>query len=398
MYLSWDGRREAADGRIQQAYAQWLNAGELVPWDPTYPVVAGFYLLRLRQAADSPAQARQLTETAHRHFQTAVVLAPNDANFRYNLGHISLMLDQPERAQQALGRATQLAPRNVLYHYYWLARAYQRQDRMEAAVTALTLQGLVDPQFLTLPLWSNPELAPLQAPVLQRTLSHLEALLAAMPTGHRHYNALYERILLLRWWHDRPLPPIKRERLTPAAYVALLGEREPQAAIARLNRELAQVEGPQQPPELLLLRAWLDLQQYLDAYRQAQRSSTRAGESQPIPDLGRRIRQHRDFKAWLRSVEPQPRQFQTTNLGAYTYRNRNIAINPLIPDGVGLYPLAQRTGLYAAATNFPAIFPRLDRRIDRLRSERLGLPHPTARSGSRFEIPEQRSRAASGKP
>ena len=213
----------------------------------------------------------------------------------------------------------------------------------------------------------------------------------------------------------RPIEGIERERLTPAAYVALLGEREPQAAIARLNRELAQLERPQRHPGLLLLRAWLDPPQYLAPYFQAERAAAapapapsellpllrawlnpsacirpyfptpREASPQQQQSIRRHIRQHRDFKTWLRSLEPEPRQFRTTNLGAYTYCNRNIAINPLVPDGVELYPLAQRTGLYAAATNLPAIFARLDRRINQLRSQQLSLPHPTNASGGSWD-------------
>ena len=368
MYFSWDAYRDFAAGKTATSINKWEKAAALAPWDPTYPLLAGFPFLRSRDS-QKPEQAKELTKAGLNHLEEALEAAPYDAAFNYNLGRVYLDLNHA-KAERYLSRSAQLVPRNALYTYYWLGRSYLSQQQIEKAITAFTLQSLVDPQFLTLSVWSNPPLSNFKNAVLEGTLEQMNNLLAEIPKDDPNYNQLYQQKVILRWWHDLPLHNLHLERLTPTTQAALLVEKSPQKAIAILNTEL---QATPKRSSLLFFRAWMNPEKYLEAYFQQHPDI----DSDRKQQLRASIKQHRSFQGWLKSIQTENTP-DRRHISVLTYRNSNLATNVVISDEAPVYPLALKISLYnKSRANQPKFFPQLDQLINKIRTEQLNLPHPT---------------------
>jgi hypothetical protein len=83
----------------------------------------------------------------------------------------------------------------------------------------------------------------------------------------------------------------------------------------------------------------------------------------------------RPLRLWLSSIVTRPDEGYRGSL-TFAYRNyqaKQITLM-LTPHNLQRYTLVAKLNLFSA---WPREFPALDRRIEALRTEALGLPHPT---------------------
>ena len=365
MYFSYTANIAFANGNFVQADSKWTKAADLVPWDPVYPALAAQKMLKIKTLGGDNVDQDALTQQVIRYFEGAIATAPNDAWFNQNLGFLYLSSD-PKQAEEYTRRAIQLMPRNFNHTYYQLAIAYLRQGKQDQAITALALEGLANPQFMTMNLWSAELFKPLQATVLEQTLKLYDTVLASTP-NHTKYRWLYEQAELIRWWHRSPSPDLATEHLRPIIQALLKSDVSPEAALAILNTE---IEAGASDRNLLLLRAWLDPDKYLENYLTEFQIS---GDDQKI--VRQHISERRDVRDWLNSIfsSLSPR-YRFGLIFAYRNIDANRANSMLRPDNLEASALADLLELF---TRPPREYPQLDQLIERVRTEKLNLPHPT---------------------
>ena len=190
MYFSWAASRSLQRGNLVDAQAKTTVAARLVPWDPTYSLLAGFQLLKIQEGIKDKQLSQELNEIAVKHFQDAVDAAPYDAFFNRNLGVIYQDVGDTIKAQEYLDKAVQILPQISYFTYYLLGQEYLNQQKLEKAIAAFSLQGLIAPEFLTLALWSKPPLLNLKDAVLRQTLSFMDLLEGRLSAS---YDQVYER-------------------------------------------------------------------------------------------------------------------------------------------------------------------------------------------------------------
>ncbi|PSN15452.1 hypothetical protein C7293_07160 [filamentous cyanobacterium CCT1] len=361
----WQGDRalhKARRGDVAASLQHFSSAAALAPWDPTYHALLGqeIYGLLPQVPPEEQAAARQDTLT---HLAAATAIAPNDAWFNHNLA-VLLLPQDPAAAQVYSQRAVQLFPRNGSLSRYLLGQTYLAQGQTEAAVTAFSLEGLGNPEFLTLPLWRQAPLAPLQASVLDQALAHQETVLEAMSPNTPGYNTLYDQTALVRWWHQRPQLAQERLILRPITQALLVTDQNPEAALEIVTQALDQAP---QDQGLLLLRAWLRPDEFARPYFE-QANLPPAEQAQ----LAESLTDYRDLRSWLTAFGT-PIQRTGRSLLGLTYRNRYAQnINFIAPlDSLDRWAIPGLLGLFV---EFPREFVALDQTVETLQVEQLNLP------------------------
>ncbi|HZG40255.1 MAG TPA: hypothetical protein VEZ50_16375, partial [Nodosilinea sp.] len=160
--------------------------------------------------------------------------------------------------------------------------------------------------------------------------------------------------------------------LRPVVAGLLLADTDPAAALEAVAHDLSL---GQQTPELRLLAAWLDPENY----------PAPARPQDAPPDLDRLLIEEslpvRPLRLWLTSIITNPDEGYR---GALTFAYRNYQAKQitlmLTPQDLQRYTLVAELNLFSP---WPREFPALDRRVEALRTQALGLPHPT-RNGSRL--------------
>ena len=369
MYLSQSARQEATAGNPAEADQQWDKAARLTPWDPTYSALAAKNVLWVKDRVSGDDQ-QVLSEQAIEYFKQAIAAAPNDTWFNQNLAVLLLEQDPPNfnTAETYASRTAQLQARNRNYTFYLLALIYLTQSREEEAIAALTIQGLIEPKFLTFSLWTKQPFVSFKTTVLDKTLSLFETLLTSTPPNAPGYESLNESAALLRWWHRYPLTNIDRERLRPIVKALLQAEPEPTAALDLLNTEITADNSAQ---NLRLLRAWLDPENYLDVYLGEYASTT---EEQTL--IEEFIQSSASIRSGLMSSQTDHRSGELRAGLVFAYRNIDINLpQPVLrPFGLSANPLADQLMVFP---DYPREFPQLDYLLETLKADTLNLPHPT---------------------
>jgi tetratricopeptide (TPR) repeat protein len=348
-----------------KAFERFKLASEIVPWQPVYPVHLGQRFLNLRETAKSGQEFESLSELAVQYLQQGIKAGPNDQWFHYTLG-VALFPINPKKAEEAFSRVIQLLPRGNFYSYYWLALSYLETNQPRSKIiTALALQGLVKPEFLTFPVWEkNQQLSPLKDAVLQKTLDYLEELQSRLTSDTKEYNQVYESRVLLRWWHEQPLEGVEMSRLRPLVRGLLVAETSHEEALNIIHSALAS-----QPNDssLLLLRAWLkpskgNVESFL-------------AQSQLFPEqkttlIQQYLEQHDRPHRWLSSIQPKPFSPRVRTALIYTYRNYDVRFIGLIPPPLNLtyYPLVRGLDVF---TDYPRALQPLEHLVDEVRTKQL---------------------------
>ncbi len=352
--------------RLNLADTRWYKAYRLSPWDPTASAVATEALWTLDQMlAESETQENVrslLLDYAHQAQQAA----PNDAWFNQNLAVLHQTTD-PAAALPYAARAVQLMPRHRHYGYWLLGDLLLATGNEAGAVAAFTLEALVNPAALTYPQWQAAPYRAIYAPVVQATLAEYDALLASIAPGDPGFSPLYEARALIAWWTEQPLREVDATRLRPVVAGVLLADADPDAALESVARHLRL---GQQSPELRLLATWLDPVTY---------PATPARPQDGPPDLDALLIEEsfatQPLRLWLTAIVTAPDQGYRGSL-AFAYRNyqaQQITLM-LAPQNLQRYTLVAKLNLFPP---WPREFPSLDRRIEALRTQALGLPHPT---------------------
>jgi len=332
---------EQNEGR--KAFERINTASKIVPWHPTYSVHLGQRFLNLRDTAAEDDEFQELSEIAVEYFQQGVNAAPNDQWFHHSLGLALLPIDA-EKAKQAFQRVVELLPRGNFYDYYLLALSYLETNQSEdQVVTALALQGLVQPEFLTFPVWeTNSQLATLKPAVLRETLAYLQQLETRLSGNSQQSNRVYELQVLLRWWHNLPLAEVEMSRLRPLVQGLLIAESSPEEAL-----RITQSALEHQPNEtsLLLLQAWLKPEEYLEPYL---KKSQLFGENEDRTVIRNYLQRYDRPQPWLRSLQPQAMSSRTRAALIYTYRNYDVRFIGSIPAPPALtyYPIIRELELF----------------------------------------------------
>ncbi|MDJ0713297.1 MAG: O-antigen ligase family protein [Prochloraceae cyanobacterium] len=362
--------RNLQTGNIDKAYEKSSLAANLVTWDPIYNLVAGFQLLRVRDPVEDTDLFNELTEIALSHFQKGLDAAPYDSAFNQNLGILYRGAGNSDRAAFYFSRSIQLLPRNNQYTYYLLGREYLKQQKIDKAIAAFSLQGLIYPEFLTSDIWSQSPLSSLKEPVLQATLNLLQELLNKLSVEDTNYDRIYEKLVVLKWWHQKPLKNLEIKRLRPVVRSLLLAETSPQSALKIINDN---IDSSGDRDALLLLRAWINPQQYLTAYLQTNSAASLNPTVQKL--LEENIYQQRNLRDWLSSLKQNSNNINRNAL-ILTYRNFQSpqAAKILLPQEVTTNFVVQLLNLF---TPFPRVITPLDRLIDEVKTEKLNLPHPS---------------------
>ncbi|WP_013322988.1 O-antigen ligase family protein [Gloeothece verrucosa] len=368
MSLAVASERNFNAGKIEEAYQQASLAATLVPWDPIYHLQAAYEVLKVRDTIQDGKLYRDLTEDAINNFQNLInQAAPNDIAFNQVLGMLYRDVNKSDQAIKYLSRGVQLLPRSPLYTYYLLGREYLQLQQREKAITALALQGLIQPSFFFYPLWNQPGLSEVKKPVAEETI-RLFSILKQKTDSPDITQQIDEIITLIKWDSNFPLEKAEKKHLNPLVKALLLANSSPEESLTILNQAL-KAEPTAEP--LLLLRAWIDPKQYLGAYFQqfSNQLTTRDKEF-----LENSIYRNRDIKTWLSSLLQQPKSAPKIAL-ILTYRNyqgRNLAYIPL-PSELQIPIIVNKLSLFP---EFSRLYPQLDELINQVKTERLNLPHP----------------------
>lgn len=348
--------------QINLADTRWYKAYRLSAWDPTASAVASEALLGLTQVLGESEVQENVRSLLIDYARQAQQAAPNDAWFNHNLAVLHQTAD-PATALPYAARAVQLLPRHRHYGYWLLGDLFLNQGDIRRSIAAFTLEALVNPAALTYPQWQEEPYQAIYSAVARATLAEYDTLLGEVPTPSPGFNTLYETRALLAWWTAQSVVETDPVLLRPVVAGLLLADSDPAAALEGVERDLSQ--GPPSP-ELQLLAAWLDPVNYalpeddlLNLDPQLLAESLRV---QPL-------------RLWLTSIVASPAEGYRGSL-TFAYRNyqaKQITLM-LTPQNLQIYSLVTRLNLFPT---WPREFPALDRRIEALRTEALGLPHPT---------------------
>ncbi|HQF40533.1 MAG TPA: O-antigen ligase family protein [Opitutaceae bacterium] len=172
-------------------------AADAAPWNPHYRTHLG---LRLADhAADAAGRSRARTE-----LERSLALDPLQEPVEAALGWLGLS-DDPAQAERHFRAALALVPDRDTVHL-GLAFALLGQNRPAEAVRALATECVVNPEFITSPLWQAEPLAGLRAAVATETDRQFAATLAHAELPQWRLPALRYARAFVRWWGGGAAP------------------------------------------------------------------------------------------------------------------------------------------------------------------------------------------------
>ena len=370
IWFTQQGLTSINESYLTQADDKLHTAATLTPWDPTPSALVAQQLSELSQTVTGDTQ-KVLRERAMEIYQRVLRVAPNDIWFNQNLAVLSWQTGDITTAHRAISKVIQLSPRSKNNSYYLLGLTYQRLGNIDAAIEAFALECLVNPQVILFESWQQ-ELAPIRNKVFSRVLQHYQAILLDLDSEHSLQESLETHITTLRWWSGMTAmpksasPDIANRPLLIQALVNI--ESTPDQSANLLDRCIKDL--PSDASSCRLLNAWLR-PEYLDKYFKtanldsAERGSLRAS-----------ITTHRTIRDWLQSITVLVPDNQRIAL-ALLYRNYSAQkiSSILVPNNLRQFSLPMSLKLFSLS--WPREFAPLDDLIEKIRSETLGLPHPT---------------------
>ncbi len=379
MYLFSRGQTLWANGQPEAAFTAVNRAYALNGWNVNYPLRLGLWLWGTRQATDNPESNQQTTELAAEYFLDAHSLIPNDYYANVNTGVVLRELD-PSLAQPYFERAIQLLSREAEPTYFLLGQIYLQTDQQEKAIAAFALQGLVDPNIMTLGQWEQEPFAAVRVEAVEASLALYQDLLERLDPQDPYIITLQERMAWLAWWHGLPIP--HRDHLSqfsPMVQALILGDRQPEQAMEIIDQQIAQ--NPDNNTRWLILKAWFQPDFNLNLnLKQAD-----AEDSQTYLLTSRRA-EGVTLQAWLKQIAELAKPVGSERLASrllYRIEDFEAVDTVLRPDDLQTFRLLSLLGL---GSGYPRTFPVLDQLINDVRTEALGLPHPTEND---FQLREQ---------
>jgi len=374
-YLASAAAKDANNHNLADANAKWTKASALMSYDPTYAALSSEQLIAIREETSLEKNQTILTNAAIASLKSAIKAAPNDPWFNQNLA-VLLSDKNPSQAEDYIRRTALLFPRSQHDTYYTLGRIYLNQQKTTQATTAFALESLVNPSFLTNPIWNSPPLSNLLDDVVTQTLSTTQQVLDKTAPSSPQYAWLDQQFALLKWWYHQPLAASTIERQSPIVQAILNIEKAPSISQNLLTR-IIQQDSSLAAQKAALIQAWLapdqHLPKFLDRFE---------GTSEEKTSIVENIRAHRDFRQWLTSIHQSKTKPSRYRL-AFAYRNKsaNDIRQILSAAGLSTSPLLDELSLFSSP---PREFAQLDRKIAEIGLESLSLTPP---SQNHFQIP-----------
>ncbi|MEB3225613.1 MAG: O-antigen ligase family protein [Synechococcus sp.] len=359
------GQPEAAFTAINQAYA--LNG-----WNVNYPLRLGLWLWETRHLGDNPENVKKSAELAAEYFLEAQALIPNDYYLNINAG-VALLEVDPSLAQVYFERAIQLLPREAEPTYFLLGQTYLQTNQQEKAIAAFALQGLVDPNIMTLAQWDEAPFVAVREKAVAASLVLYQDLIDRLDPQDPYIITLQERMAWLAWWHGLPVP--HRDHLaqfSPMVQALILGDRQPEKALEIIDQQISQ-NPDDNNTRWLILKAWF--QPDFNLNLQLKQADSEATQNYL---LSSRRAEGVSLQEWLRQISQEVKPIGSERLvSRLLYRNQDFeAVDTVLrPEGLQSFQLLSLLGL---GSGYPRTFPVVDQLINEVRTESLGLPHPTA--------------------
>ncbi len=370
MNLFRSGRIAWEQGQNEKAFVNMATASEVHAWNPNYALYIAFWFLENRTLQeDSPEDYRKSTELAAEYLLKALEAAPNDAYFNQNVGVILAELD-PIAAQIYFERSIQLLPRDpASSEYFLLGLSHVAQGNEKQAIAALALQGLLSPGHMTLGNWDDEPLASYRGAAVEACLALHEELLESIGSNDPALAlSLKERMAWISWWHGLSIPYFDElEQFSPVVQALLLSDDDPQAAFELVEANIATDPGN---------TLWLVLQAYLNPEKSVELSfRDRLGQVTPYV-LETPTESEIDLRQWLRQIPMDSRRTTDRTASQLVYRSQNFTgVDAILhSESLEQFRLVSILGL---GGSFARTLPELDRLVNEINREELGLPHPT---------------------
>ncbi|OKH19777.1 O-antigen ligase family protein [[Limnothrix rosea] IAM M-220] len=369
MNLFRSGRIAWEQGQNEKAFVDMATASEIHAWNPNYALYLAFWFLENRTyQEDSPEDYRKSTALAAEYLMQALEAAPNDSYFNQNVGIILSELDLV-KAQPYFERNIQLLPRDpVSSSYFLLGLSHLAQGNEEKAIAALALQGLISPGHMTLGNWNDKQLAGYRIAAVEACLALHKELLARIDPDDPLVISLKERMAWISWWHGLPIPYFdEKDQFSPIIQTLLLSDSEPEAAFELVEANLAADPGR---------TIWLILQAYFNPEKQLELGfRDRLGQVTQYV-LETPTESERDLRQWLRQIPMDSRRTTDRTASQLVYRSQNFTgVDAILhPERLEQFRLVS---ILSLGGGFPRTLPELDRLVNEVNREELGLPHPT---------------------
>lgn len=365
MGINRQGVQFLRENNLAEAVNQIEIASEIVPWDPVYPVHLGKIFLNLRETVDNRDDFNAFSEIAVENFEQGIATNPTDQWFYHELGLAAFPIN-PEQAKKAFTKVVQISPRGNFYDYYLLAETYlQTNEPEDKVIKTLALQALVQPDFLTFPIWeTDSELSLLKDRVLEKTMEYLQQLLSSLPSDSEDYNHVYELQVFLKWWHEQSIENIEMSRLRPVIQAILAAESSRSQALAITQSAL---EETPENSSLLLLQAWLNPSQYSRGYLEESQLFSDQENSSAFESY---LEAHEDPREWLHSLSPRELDPVDRQSLIYAYRNLDIVwIDSVSPPGnLTAYQIVRYLGVFR---NYAHEVPPLEELVQEIQADIL---------------------------
>lgn len=364
LYLSHSAIQDAKNSNLVGADAKLAKAGQIVPWEPTYPALAAEIALGLVESAPSEKDKQALELLALDYFESAVKAAPNDPWFNQNSASLLIEQGEAQKAESYIKQAIRVLPRNTnSYTYYTLGLSLLEQNRKTEAVEAFSLEAIANPIFLVTDVWEQPPLLPLKESVVEKALGYYQQILAETNRDSKQYQWLYEQSIMLSWWHNLPVSKQELQNLRPLARAVLIADGDSDEALKLIDEHIS--EG-NYSNDLQLVQAYLSPERYL-----ANLLDKIDGTAAEKTYLEESVRRDQPIKAWLNEARAPARE-QTRTVSVYAYRNlaANTIRQILYPGEINASVLISSIGLFPDA---PREYPQLDYFMDDLRSKQLSI-------------------------
>lgn len=311
MYLAYQAKHEQQNPNL--AYRKLIQASIWDPDNPIYPLSAAQVLeatLRSNQVLGL-AERQDLESQIIEHYRNASLAAPANDFITFNYGYWQLSRD-PRAAEMTLRKALDLslAIADQYYGYYFLGLALLRQGLTQEAVRSLALQAIVDPGYLTYPLWQSQELRGIHQQVINQALSFYTQLDPAIFSP--------ENSSLVRWWFLNTEANIP-ESYRPIVRFILLWERSPAAAVPLLPLI-------QDPEQRVILGAWLNPESFMNAFSDYLAQASRFSPETQAQLKNYLLTEQPTLREWLATpFAVDPWSPGTIGTGLYAFRNTSLS-------------------------------------------------------------------------
>jgi putative inorganic carbon (hco3(-)) transporter len=367
MYFNHSAAANLILGNIATADMQWAKAAAITPWDPVPNALAGQAIVDIIGSVDLEEKAKILNEQAISDYKAALKAAPNDVWFNNNLAILYLPSDD-RQAEYYASRAVQLAPRTQNYLYFTLGLAYLSQNKRQLAIQSFALECLENSAFISMDLWEQAPFDSVRSETIAQATDYYEQLLTLITPNSSQYNQLYEQRALIRWWHHLDNPNIEMKRIRPLLQAIFLAESQPKRSLEIIENQMIQAEN--NTKGMKLVRVWIDPQKYLNEY-----ISSEDIDNAEKSLLQEHIEKQTSLQSWFKSVviPSEPRKRYGLSF-AYRNADANYIVSILQPGALNQSMIANVLGMFS---QMPREFPELEQLMETIRTQQLGLRHPT---------------------